>query len=260
MKKRLRLGVLCALLISATGLYAQDSCVIAAHLNDFIKIEKEVHKEKVYLLDKAVAVDADRCFSTAVNANIENWNYVLTNFKARLHYEELEAITDAELLQKTYIKTLERDSLFQSVLTDFSKKVVEKSMPKDTVSLPDLMNKAVKFFSILKIDDQERLVGKVCVGLNDIGKTEPKRHAFAEAFCFSTILANYQGEEFNMYREFVSGLTELYQMNLGLDRSERHLRAQGAMYALMFKNENLRKMLLLNYERQREYLPFVLKV
>ncbi|MBK9593483.1 MAG: hypothetical protein IPO32_18950 [Crocinitomicaceae bacterium] len=95
--------------------------------------------------------------------------------------------------------------------------------------------------------------------MNDIKKTEKERKPFIEAFCFSSILEHYQSEEYSMYDEFVKAIKELYKVNLGIDREEKLLRAQGAMYLLMRNSENLNKMLASEYESNKDYLPFILK-
>jgi len=124
--------------------------------------------------------------------------------------------------------------------------------------MDQLLNVAVKYFSILKVNEEGHYVGKVCVGLNDIKKTEPVRKPFVEAFSFSSIMTHYQGEEFSMYDEFVKALKELYTVNLGIDKDEKLLRAQGAIFMLMRNSENLKIMLKTEYERQKEFLPFIL--
>ncbi len=143
-------------------------------------------------------------------------------------------------------------------MTEYVTKTVEKRTPKDTVTFDNLLNIAVKYFSIMKLTDEGHYVGKVCVGLNDIKKTENERKPFIEAFCFSSILKHYQSEEFSMYDEFVKSIKELYKVNLGIDKDEKLLRAQGAMFILMRNNENLKKMLMKEYEKNKEFLPFIL--
>ncbi len=250
----------CSLFMGINVLQAQEQCDLTRRYDEFIRVEKTVYEGEEYIDDVITEVDGGYCFSEAINTNLRSFEYVLTNFKARLDYDKLKAISDTVVLQKVYIQDLEKDSLFNAVLTDFSAKVLDKRVAKDTITMNQLVNFATKFFSIIKVNEQGAYVGKVCVGINDIKKTELKRHAFAEAFCFSTIIENYQGEQFSMYDEFVTAIIELYSLNLGIDPAERLLRAQGAMYMLMFKNENLRQLLLATYETQRDYLPFVLKV
>jgi hypothetical protein len=61
-----------------------------------------------------------------------------------------------------------------------------------------------------------------------------------------------------MYDEFVKAIKELYKVNLGIDKNEKLLRAQGAIFLLMRNNENLKKMLKAEYKKQEDYLPFIL--
>jgi hypothetical protein len=143
-------------------------------------------------------------------------------------------------------------------MTDLVSKTIDRKIPKDTISMDKLLNVAVKYFSIMRLTDEGHYVGKVCVGLNDIKKTENERKPFIEAFSFSSILKHYQSEEYSMYDEFVEAIKELYKVNLGIDKDEKLLRAQGAMFLLMRNNENLRKMLKSEYEKQKDYLPFIL--
>ena len=130
---------------------------------------------------------------------------------------------------------------------------------QDTVTLDEMLNIAVKYFNIKGITEAGAYEGKVCGGINGIKQTEEIRHPHLEAFCFNTILNNYNGDKFNMYDEFVNGIKEVYKMNLGLENEERIFRAQGAMYMFMRNNEKLKELLIYEYERKKKYLPFILK-
>lgn len=134
----------------------------------------------------------------------------------------------------------------------------DSEMVKDTITVDGLLNIAVKYFSINQVNEDGLYVGKVCSGQNILSKTEPKRNRAVEDFCVSSIVKHYQGTEFNMYDEFVKAIKELYKVNLGIDKHERLLRAQGAMCLLMKMNENLKNMLLKEYETNKDHLPFVL--
>jgi hypothetical protein len=167
-------------------------------------------------------------------------------------------LTDSVAIRNRFFNDLKKDSLFNSVMTDLVNKTIDKKIPKDTISMDKLLNVAVKYFSIMRLTDEGHYVGKVCVGLNDIKKTESERKPFIEAFSFSSILKHYQSEEYSMYDEFVKTIKELYKVNLGIDKDEKLLRAQGAMFLLMRNNENLKKMLKSEYEKQKDYLPFLI--
>jgi len=242
----------------AIQVYGQKQCDIKDHYEDFILIQKSTYNEKDYLIKQIHKTEEKSCFSDLVNNNTTFIDYLLTNFSSNSNYQNLLLLTDSITLRKTYFLDLKNDSLFNSVMNELANKTINKTIAKDTLSMDNLINIAVKYFSIMKLTDEGYYVGKVCAGLNDIKKTEAERKPFVEAFSFSSIFKHYHSEEFSMYEELVKSIKELYKVNLGIDNEEKLLRAQGAMYMLMRNNDNLKKMLKTEYEKQKEYLPFVL--
>lgn len=239
--------------------FARGTCNIQDHYSDFIVVNKSHFNDKDYLTKYAVETTKKTCFSDLINNNIMFVDYLLTHFSSNANAQELLKITDSLELRKAYFLNLEKDSLFNSVMNEFVQKTLDGN-PKDSVTFDNLLNIAVKYFSILKLSDEGYYVGKVCVGLNDIKKTESERKPFIEAFCFSSIMEHYQGTEFSMYDEFVKSLKELYKINLGIDPAEKLLRAQGALFFLMRNSEVLQNMLAKEFEENKEFLPFVLEV
>lgn len=253
-----QLFIVGSFLIFSSYSFSQIKCDIKNYYDDFIKIQKLKYNDEEYLIKQVVETKNMGCFSNLVNSNRMYIDYLLTNFSSHSNYEVLLSITDSSTLQKIYIKQLQEDSLFNSVMSDLVAKTIEKQLSKDTISMDKLLNIAVKYFSILRINEDGYYVGKVCVGLNLVEKTEKDRQPQMEAFSFSSILKNYQSEEFSMYDEFVKAIKELNKVNLGIDKEERLLRAQGAIFLLMRNNVNLRKMLKSEYEKNIDNLPFVL--
>ncbi len=254
------------LLILTIGLitvnsFSQTDCNIEKEYQKIFKIEKKKYGEREYLIKTINKIDTNSCFSELVNNNGQYIDYLLTNFSDNSVYEKLMKINDSIELQNEFIKSLERDSTFNNVMNKLTRKTTNKSMYiPDTVSIDELLDIAVKFFSIIKITDEGYYVGKVCVGINGLKQTEKVRKPQVEAFSFATIFNNYQGEQFNMYNEFVKGIKELYKINLGMENKDKLLRAQGAMYMFMRNNEILKKLLLFEYENKKKYLPFVLRM
>jgi hypothetical protein len=256
--KKIILTTIILTLITILG-FGQKKCDIKTHYEDFISVQKSIYNEKAYLTKRVVETQKKSCFSDLVNNNPMFIDYILTNFSSNANYQNLLELTDSIAIRNKYFDDLKKDSLFNSVMTDLVNKTIDKKIPKDTISMDKLLNVAVKYFSIMRLTDEGHYVGKVCVGLNNIKKTESDRKPFIEAFSFSSILKHYQSEEFSMYDEFVKAIKELYKVNLGIDKNEQLLRAQGAMFLLMRNNENLKKMLKSEYEKQKEFLPFILK-
>jgi tricorn protease-like protein len=73
------------------------------------------------------------------------------------------------------------------------------------------------------------------------------------------IFSNFQSEENVVYDELVSGVKDVYKLNLGTDENEKLLRAQGAMYMYMRHNEKLKDLLIGEYMKREQNLTFVLK-
>ncbi len=236
----------------------QKQCDIKNHYDDFISIQKSSYNDKSYLIKQVTETNKKSCFSDFTNKNISFLDYILTNFSSNTNHQDLLQLKDSITLRTAYFKDLKNDSLFNSVMAELVSKSIDKKIPKDTLTMDKMLNIAVKYFSIMKINEEGYYVGKVCAGLNGIKKTEAKREPFVEAFCFSSIFKHYQSEEFSMYEEFVKAIKELYKVNLGIDKDEKLFRAQGAMFLLMRNNENLKRMLKTEYDRQKEYLPFIL--
>lgn len=243
--------------ISIQG-YGQKQCYIKDNYEDFISVQKSVYNDEAYLIISVVEPDKKSCFSDLVTSNSMLIDYILTNFSSDVNHQHILVLTDSLEMKNKFFNDLRNDSLFNSVMTDLLSKTIDKKIPKDTISMDKLLNVAVKFFSIRKLTDEGDYVGKVCVGLNDIKKTESKRKPFIEAFSFSSILKHYQSEEYSLYDEFVMAIKELYKVNLGIDKDEKLLRAQGAVFLLMRNNEYLKKMLKSEYQKQKDYLPFIL--
>jgi hypothetical protein len=254
-----QLLIISAILIISSNSFAQQNCELIKNYGDFIKISKEKYHDQEYLINRVVETKSENCYSKVINANLDYFDYFLTNYcSSKSNYQNLLKITDTVILQKTYIDSLQKDSLFNAVMAEYFAKTVEKKLPKDTVSMDRLMNIAVKYFAILRLNPEGDYMGKVCTGMNLLQKSEKNKRPQLAAFCFSSIMKNYQTTEFSMYDEFVKAIKELYKVNLGDDKDEKLLRAQGGMFLLMRNNENLKKMLVNEYEKKKEYLPFVL--
>lgn len=243
---------------SSIGMKGQNHCDFTKYYEDFISIDRITHNEKDFLTKQVIETNKKSCVSELINNNIMFFDYLLTNFSSNSNDKSLLQINDSLSLRKNYFEGLKKDSLFNSTMNELVNKTIDKKIPKDSLNMNQLLNIAVKYFSINKLTKEGDYAGKVCAGFNSIKSTEKIRRPFVEAFCFSSIFNNYISEEFSMYEEFVNAIKELYTINLGVEEEEKLLRAQGAMFLIMKNNNKLRKMLQVEYEKQKEYLPFIL--
>lgn len=250
--------VLVGMLLTAS-LSAQNNCSIIEEFDQIFSVKKESYGEREFLNQRVNTLDSSSCFAGLINNNKGYLNYLRQNFAQLNDYDALLALEDSNALQSAYLSSLKSNADFIELLTPLAQLSVDPAaVVKDSISLNQLLNIAVKYFSIKGLTEDGNYIGKVCAGINGIKQTEEVRQPHLEAFCFNAILRNYRSEDFSMYDEFVKSLKELYSLNLGVEPEEKLLRAQGAMYMLMRNNESLRAVLIKEYEEKKQYLPFVL--
>lgn len=245
----------CAIfLLTAIHVFSQEQSGFEQKYDEvfhFKKTPRFSYKQVTKISDS----DPDASF---INSNQIYLDYLLQNF-ATIDFNSLNQIEDSIQRQKEFISLLKNDSLLASSLHDFiswNRKYI--SIRKDTFTIDQLMDFAVKFFTIKDINQDGYYVAKMCVGINGIKTTEPKRNPTVEAFCFSSIMMFMDDSAYNIYNEFLENARFLYKLNLGTEKNEKILRAQGALYMLMFKNEALRKLITDSYQQRKKYMPFVL--
>ena len=239
--------------------FSQTTCDLQNHYGDFIKITKKSYKDIEYLNHNVVRVDSQYCFADYVNNNLRHIEYLLFCFYSNSHNDSLKKIDDSLTLQSVFTADIQSDSLFNSVMSELTAKVINKNVPKDTITMNALMNIAVKFFYMNKISEEGYYSFKICTAINGIKETEQERKPFIEAFSFVSITKYYMSNrEYDIYNDIRDVVKELYKVNMGVDEKERLLRARGAVFMQMFYNKKLRELFLYEYEQKKEYLPFVL--
>lgn len=256
MKKRILSTLLS--IVSFYPLFGQRDCNIRDHYQDFIEVSKIESSNNSFLYKQVVENKHKSCFAGLMNKNLFFFNYLLENFSSNEANQQLLQIKDSISMRKAYLSHLKTDSMYNSVMQTWVGKTIEKRNSKDKVTIAELLNIAIKFFTITKIDNEGNVRGKVCGGINCIKQTEVVRKPFLEAFAFSSILKNYEGKTYNMLNEFKKGLMQIQSLNLGIDKNEKLLRSQGVMFSLMYNNEQLKSMLKAEFKNQQNELPFIL--
>lgn len=254
MNYKILISILCLLSLKC---YSQHSSYSETEFEQIFLIKKVKYGERESLQNTINTIPEKHRLSGMVNNNKSYLEYLIKNFSDNKNYSQLLALENTEELQEKYIGALKKDSLFNAAMFKISEKALNPSFVADTVSIDELLNVAVKFFNIKGITKEGHYAGKVCSGINGIVETLPERKPHLEAFSFSTIIENIEHQEENMHDEFVIAMYELYKLDLGVEKEDRLLRAQGVMFSLMRNNAKLKKLLLSEYEKKKEYLPFV---
>ncbi|WHT40477.1 hypothetical protein QNH98_07930 [Myroides sp. mNGS23_01] len=224
--------------------------------NYTIFLEVKQYEQTPYI--KIKEVDSHILNAACVNEQPTFWDFLLTNYTKRLDYDALAQIKDTAVVQQKVIQHLEQDKHFRSLLQTYEAKVLDHTQAKDTVSMDDILNVAVKFFHLTGVTPAGAYSSRICVGINALKQTEKKRSPFLEAFAFDVIINNLNNERYPFYDDFIQSVHKVYKLNLGIDEQEQLLRAQGALFIQMFQSVELHKLLLEEYERKKNILPFYL--
>lgn len=188
--------------------------------------------------------------------------YVYTHFtdKANKKGGIIDDASEKEVIFETYRNRLKKDTLFVNTLQQISDNSAKAIQDKPVYNFDAILDIAVKFIKITDSNEEGNYALKVCVGVNDLDKTQPKRFADIEAFCFKAIFEAYADENEVLKNEIIGEFHKIISLNMGADKEERILRAQGALIVLMSQNEVLKSVLLREYESLKEILPFAVTI
>jgi len=237
---------------------SQEIYSVKSVYSEIFRCRKEIYNGREFFTRTTVEIDSTHELSILINTSLKKLDYFLLHFTIINHQDFLQ-YGDSLELQNKFVKALQNDSLFNSVMDKFFNPILNASVPKDTFSLDEVMNIAVKFLYIPGISTKGYYQAKVCTGRNGIIKTEKNRNPNIEAFCFVSIFNNLNNEKYNLYDVFVEEIKKLYKINLGINKKERLLRAQGAIYISMSNSDTLKALLKDEYEKNKSYLPFILE-
>ncbi len=227
------------------------------------KVIKYEWKGKIFFRPEIEESVESHLLGEFINDNRFYISFLLVNsFKNNL--SELEAFKNDPLkLKSEFIKCLKQDThftpLFERYALNFliakGLKIQNIKKEQEEISIDDVINIAVKFFYLPRILKDGRYVKKICVGINGLKETEKLRKPHIEAFCFLSIMNNIE----KISPIFIEEVNKIKKLNLGIDDNERLLRAQGAIYLAMSRNESLKNILKEEYTKRKEYLPFIIK-
>lgn len=189
----------------------------------------------------------------------------LLDFGASIPAEELERRMDRpEELTAYFVEALRRDPVFNSaVLPTLARALAARGAervsipPRRTVSLERAINIAVRFFYPDRASD-DGMTGHICSGINGLADAPWERDPALEALVFSAIRRDLATEARPIQQEFVEALKSALELDLSADLETRVTRAQGAVWALLARSQHLRALVLAEYERMADLLPFEL--
>lgn len=241
-----------ALLVASYSNYAQMS--INDRIENQLKLDVYEYEEELRLIQMFQNNDPQK----SILDNKSYIDYVFTNFRSKEIKKGgiIDKEWKKEIIFKEYKDLLKKDTLFVNTLQRISDNSVKNIKDKPSYDLDVVMDIATKFIKIIDINADGNYVLKVCVGVNDLERTQIKRYADIEAFSFLAILNHYQDKNDPLKDEIVKEFHKIVPLSVGIQKEERILRAQGALMVLMYQNESFKQTLLKEYGEKKVILPF----
>lgn len=162
-----------------------------------------------------------------------------------------------------YITALSKDAFFTECISEMARDFVNSNQPvvQREIEINEMMHTAALFFYADKQLNDTTLSWHICVGLNPFRQENKASHnifgAFLEAFCFNAIMKDADTTN-TIYNHFTATSDKAQVLMLKYPVNQRLHFAREYVYDIMVKDEDLKKMLINSYEKQRDMLPFKL--
>ena len=251
-------------LLMLVSIQAQTHCHIKDYWEQMFVLDTNVYKQKVhYFIDVKPLPEKHTC-ARQINKHMTDLKYIRSNYtNYKNKKKDVESITDSVMRQQKLTNLLKNDTMFIQAIIKLGN-AWQQNSPKDTVSMNTLMDIAAHYFYLIKITADGRLLGRVCTGANGLNDLKTDRKPIIELFVFYTVFNNYSGKtgqkKYNLRNEYLKGIKDIINLDFGETNNEKKLNLiQGALYYYMYKNQNLKSLLIDAYEKQKDSLPFVLK-
>jgi len=180
--------------------------------------------------------------------------------------ELLEAEVPIEERKRSFYEALRSDQRFsEALLTAFGRYLAsqggvlvgwEHTDVVRRVTEDELQRLAVRFFYPDAVTEEGKLAGHICVGINGLEDFDWDRDVLVEAFVYATIFRALREGKDGLDEEFRAALEAAEALALSIDEETRITRAQGAVWAMLARSDNIRKMLRESYELRKAYVPF----
>ena len=183
--------------------------------------------------------------------------YLYSNF--RKNKNVLQPYVDANRVNEeieNYRNETKNDTYFVNTLQQISDLSLKSIEEKPVYKFSQILDISTKFIKITGINEKENYSIRVCSGHTSISDTQNERFADIEAFCFVAILKAFAIKDGPLQKEVYKEFEKIVSVSMGIDRNDRLLRAQGALYILMYQNETLQNILKEAYEKDKKILPF----
>lgn len=228
---------------------------------EFIIAYKKTAVGRTYIDKKVVEPTNDTLLASFVSNNRNLIELVTTNYLS-VSSDELVNIKDSLKLQAKFAALIKEDALVNKYFLPFLCAYYQSSgytvegwkTAKPVYSFDEMIDVAIKFFELKDIDSRGNFKTRIGISEDGLVKTLDQRKPLLEIYCLNVIKKqNYQA-----YQALNKARKAAEKLQLGLNESDRLLRAEGAIYALISQDERFRALLKAAYDKNATTLPFII--
>jgi len=258
------------LLFLSFNFYAQNKSMqeVKNDAKDIFQIKVMEFNAKKYPVLLIDTLDATHYLYSFVQQNKLILDYLLQNQLAMNSDSLMKFVETENKLKEYFSNTIEKDTAFINTATtliinyllthniSISNYIVSD---KYEVSIDRIASIAARFFYPNKLVDNGKGISmKLCVGALSFKDYEGDRNFLEEAFAFSAVMSSAQSNEQELVEEYKKIAKDALHMNLSNNNDIKLNRIQGAIWALLSKNEKLIKQIKDKYNEHKNILPFTL--
>lgn len=227
----------------------------------------EVHEhEGRKFVGRRITVPTTPPLADFVKENYWLLHYLQTN-GTDIDPKSLSALKEEpDELAAHYHRSLVEDRTFNSLLLPVAHRFFTlkgsglsdyEALSRVQVTLQDLINVAVRFFYPDRVLEKG-FQGHICAGINGFKDFQGERNLQVEAFCYEALFQELRSKEqrYRLRDKFSSLLAESWRLKLSADEDKKLARAQGAVWAALARDPDIKQLLIEAYERKKDYLPF----
>ncbi len=265
----MRKGIIILVLVVLFGnLYPQNRKLheVQDDLVGLLKISILEYNERIFPHFSVDTLTASHYLYSFIEKNRLILDYLLQN-QLSINRDSLQTLVNSnDNYEEYFYKSIERDSLFMTTITDLvcnhlisQNNAISDYQVKNKydLSFTKLYSIVARFFYPNKLVAGGKGVAmKLCISALSFKDFEGERNHPEEAFAYSVVFGSALSSDQGLINEYKKEAKIVMNMHLSNDDEVKLNRIQGAVWALLLKNQKFIEEINNKYEIHKDALPF----
>lgn len=218
-------------------------------------------KDGVHIIAEAKQLPQNHKLYELVTNNRYYFDYLVKN---AIDYSDMgEFATDTMMLAMEFLVRLDTSAAFNNAITASvhsflltkGDAIQGYTFTPEEMIYDQLATKAVRFFEPYRVNETGMVVSNIINGVTTFKDYEGIREFISEAFLYQALMMETVKRKHNLNMSFSKLMKELMTFPFSQDEEAKIKRLQGALWYLFSKDQNLKKVIVEEYNRTRTWLP-----